>query len=170
MSDSAAVGHQMRPRRPDDMDFAGFHVHFLLGIPGGTTSSRLPGHKKCRRCCCGCATAPAGWRKLQLQDAKARPRGVLGTPLDFVEMTGVFHGVLLVHAASLDHLPQRVMASHDSLPPPTKLQFAELKTAPLYREMASRRAPPAWLRQNPRLPDACRHIRKYSQRNDASGN
>ena len=40
-------------------------------------------------------------RELQLRNAKAGALGVVGTTLDFVEVTGVLHWLRLVHAGLL---------------------------------------------------------------------
>src|SRR5260370_930087 len=45
-------------------------------------------------------------------------RGVLGTALDFVEVTGVLDGLLLVHVGLPGIVPSRGHRHHDSLPPP----------------------------------------------------
>jgi hypothetical protein len=61
-----------------------------------------------------------GCGELQLRNAKAGARGVLGAALDFVKLTGILDWLRLVH----DGLPRIirpdrvVMPRNDSLPPP----------------------------------------------------
>ena len=103
----AAIGHQMRSRGFDDIDFAGLQIHFLFRILQEQPHVAFQNVKSIGDVGVGVPRHLLGCRELQLRNAKARARGVLGTTLDFVKRTGVLDWLRLVH----DGLP-RIIRPH----------------------------------------------------------
>src|SRR5882672_6897898 len=93
----ATVGHQMRSRWPDDIDFAGLEIHFLFRVLQEQPHVAFQDVESIGDIGVGVPRYLLGCGELQLRDAKAGARGVLGTTLDFVKVTGVPDWLRLVH-------------------------------------------------------------------------
>src|SRR6201995_485244 len=94
----SAVGDQMRPARPDDMDLTGLQLHFLLRLLQEQPHLAFRHIERIRHVGVGMPPHLLLRRQLQLRNAKAGAGGGLGAALDVLEVIGVLDRLPLLHA------------------------------------------------------------------------